>query len=56
MIVSNLPSGKWGLISKDPMTAAAARDRLVHHSFILEFSLPSYRLQPAESGKEKASD
>ena len=36
--------------AKDPMTAAAAIDRLVHHSIILELNLPSYRL---ERSKEK---
>jgi len=28
-------------IFKDPMTTAAAIDRLVHHSIILELNLPS---------------
>ena len=45
MITSNLPFSKWERIFKDPMTAAAAIDRLVHHSIILEFNLPSYRLE-----------
>jgi DNA replication protein DnaC len=50
MITSNLPFSKWERIFKDPMTAAAAIDRLVHHSIILELNLPSYRL---EKSKEK---
>jgi len=45
MISSNLPFSQWERIFKDPMTAAAAIDRLVHHSVILELNLPSYRLQ-----------
>jgi len=45
MITSNLPFSKWERIFKDPMTAAAAIDRLVHHSIILELNLPSYRLE-----------
>ncbi|MFQ6067300.1 MAG: IS21-like element helper ATPase IstB [bacterium] len=45
MITSNLPFSKWERIFKDPMTAAAAIDRLVHHSVILELNLPSYRLE-----------
>ncbi|MEJ2726882.1 MAG: ATP-binding protein [Deltaproteobacteria bacterium] len=36
---------------KDPMTTAAAIDRLVHHSVILELNPPSYRL---EHSKENA--
>jgi DNA replication protein DnaC len=45
MISSNLPFSKWERIFKDPMTTAAAIDRLVHHSIILELNLPSYRLE-----------
>ena len=45
MITSNLPFSKWERIFKDPMTTAAAIDRLVHHSIILELNLPSYRLE-----------
>lgn len=45
MITSNLPFSKWERIFKDPMTTAAAIDRLVHHSVILELNLPSYRLE-----------
>lgn len=51
MLTSNLPFSKWEQIFKDPMTTAAAIDRLVHHSVILELNLPSYRLE--ESIKEK---
>jgi DNA replication protein DnaC len=35
MITSNLPFSKWETIFKDPMTTAAAIDRLIHHSVIL---------------------
>lgn len=45
MITSNLPFSKWERIFKDPMTTAAAIDRLVHHCVILELNLPSYRLE-----------
>jgi DNA replication protein DnaC len=52
MLTSNLPFSKWEVIFKDPMTTAAAIDRLVHHSVILELNLPSYRLeQSKQSGK-----
>ena len=45
MLTSNLPFSKWEKIFKDPMTTAAAIDRLVHHSIILELNLTSYRLE-----------
>jgi len=45
LLTSNLPFSKWEAIFKDPMTTAAAIDRLVHHSVILELNLPSYRLE-----------
>ncbi len=52
MITSNLPFSKWEQIFKDPMTTAAAIDRLVHHSIIVELNLPSYRLEAAKSGQK----
>lgn len=48
MLSSNLPFSKWELIFKDAMTAAAAVDRLVHHSVILELNITSYRMQQAQ--------
>jgi DNA replication protein DnaC len=54
MITSNLPFSKWEKIFKDPMTTAAAIDRLVHHSMILELNLSSYRLEQAK--KEKSHE
>ncbi len=36
IITSNLVFSEWDQIFKNPMTAAAAIDRLVHHSVILE--------------------
>lgn len=53
MITSNLPFSKWEQIFKDPMTAAAAIDRLVHHSVVLELNLPSYRLEQSKKNKKK---
>lgn len=54
MITSNLPFSGWEAIFKDPMTTAAAIDRLVHHCIILEMNLPSYRLE--HSKKRKLTD
>jgi DNA replication protein DnaC len=54
MLTSNLPFSQWEKIFKDPMTTAAAIDRLVHHSVILEVNLESYRLEKAKKrGKKK---
>ena len=53
MLTSNLPFSKWEQIFKDPMTTAAAIDRLVHHSIILELNLPSYRLEQSKKDKGK---
>lgn len=52
MLTSNLPFSKWEQIFKDPMTTAAAIDRLVHHSLILEMNVDSYRLDEAKRRKE----
>jgi len=52
MLTSNLPFSGWESIFKDPMTTAAAIDRLVHHSIILELNLSSYRLESSQSRKE----
>ena len=51
MITSNLPFSKWEVIFQDPMTTAAAIDRLVHHSVILELNVPSYRVEQAKKGR-----
>ena len=48
MISSNLVFSEWEKIFKDPMTTAAAIDRLVHHSIILELNLPSFRLETSK--------
>jgi len=53
MITSNLPFSKWEQIFKDPMTTAAAIDRLVHHSVVLELNLSSYRLEQSKKKKKK---
>ncbi len=48
LITSNLPFSKWDIIFKDPMTTAAAIDRLVHHSVVLELNVSSYRVEEAQ--------
>ena len=54
MISSNLAFSQWESIFKDPMTTAAAIDRLIHHSVILELNLKSYRIKEAKKSKAKA--
>jgi len=56
LLTSNLPFSKWEGIFKDPMTTAAAIDRLVHHSVILELNIPSYRMEEAKKTRDPAPD
>jgi DNA replication protein DnaC len=55
LITSNLPFSQWESIFKDPMTTAAAIDRLVHHSVILELNVTSYRREHAQQAQQSAS-
>ena len=48
MISSNLVFSQWDQIFKNPMTAAAAIDRLVQYSIILELTGPSVRAEEAK--------
>jgi DNA replication protein DnaC len=56
LLTSNLPFSKWEGIFKDPMTTAAAIDRLVHHSVILELNIPSYRMEEAKKTRDPEPD
>ena len=47
-ITSNLAFSGWERIFANPMAAAAAIDRVVHHSVIPEFDAPSYRTDAAQ--------
>ena len=47
-ITSNLVFSQWEHIFANPMATAAAIDRVVHHSVILEFDVPSYRTSVAQ--------
>ena len=53
MITSNLPFSQWERIFHDPMVTAAAIDRLVHHSIILELNIASYRMEQAKRKEVK---
>lgn len=48
VITSNLVFSQWEQIFKNPLTTAAAIDRVVHHSVILEFNNKSFRNEEAE--------
>jgi len=56
VITSNLVFSEWDRIFKNPMTTAAAIDRLVHHSVILEFTGPSFRSDKAKTDKATGTD
>jgi DNA replication protein DnaC len=53
MITSNLVFSEWDKIFKNPMTTAAAIDRLVHHSVILDLNCESYRQWQARENQKK---
>jgi len=55
MITSNLVFSEWDKIFKDPMTTAAAIDRLVHHCTILELDNQSYRAEQARGRQRSES-
>ncbi len=48
-MTSNLVFSQWDQIFKNPMTTAAAIDRLVQHSIILELTGPSFRADAARA-------
>ena len=51
LVTSNLVFSQWEQIFKDPMTTAAAIDRLVHHSVIMEMNVSSYRAESAKRAR-----
>ena len=55
LVTSNLAFSGWESIFKDPMTTAAAIDRLVHHSVIVELNVPSYRAEQAKNRRAKTT-
>ena len=55
LISSNLVFSQWERIFQDPMTTAAAIDRLVHHAIILELTGPSFRTEQAQGRQQPAA-
>lgn len=56
LVTSNLVFSHWDRIFQNPMTTAAAIDRLVHHSEILEFDVTSYRTQKSKAATKKPTE
>jgi DNA replication protein DnaC len=56
LITSNLVFSEWNRIFKDPMTTAAAIDRLIHHAVILELTGTSKRADDAEVAVKEAKE
>ena len=55
-MTSNMAFSKWEGIFKDAMMTAAAIDRLVHHSVIIELNIKSYRVEEAEKNQRAESE
>ena len=55
LMTSNLAFSRWEGIFKDAMMTAAAIDRLVHHSVIIELNIPSYRVEEATKKQQAES-
>lgn len=56
LITSNLVFSEWDRIFKDPMTTAAAIDRLIHHAVIVEMTGSSVRAEAAEGALKEANE
>ncbi len=50
-VTSNVVFSQWDQVFRNPMATAAAIDRIVHHSVILEFDVPSYRTDEARRSR-----
>ena len=51
VITSNLVFSEWDQIFKDPLTTAAAIDRVVHHSLIIEFGREMKSMRAEEAAR-----
>ena len=56
VVTSNLVFSQWDRIFGNPMATAAAIDRVVHHSVILEFDAPSKRAEDAAAATGDSAD
>ncbi len=56
VITSNLIFSQWNQIFKDPLTTAAAIDRVVHHSRIIEFGPEMTSVRAEEAARRQLQD
>ena len=56
ILTSNLVFSQWDRIFKDPMTTAAAIDRIIHHCVILELNGSSFRAEAAKARMPPAAE
>jgi DNA replication protein DnaC len=54
VITSNLVFSEWDQIFKDPLTTAAAIDRVVHHSIIIEFGREMKSVRAEEAARRNS--
>lgn len=54
LISSHWVFSQWDRLFQDPMTTAAAIDRLVHHALILEMTGASFRTEQAKTQQQEA--
>lgn len=54
VITSNLVFSEWDQIFKDPLTTAAAIDRVVHHSLIIEFGREMKSVRAEEAARRNS--
>ncbi len=54
VITSNLVFSEWDQIFKDPLTTAAAIDRVVHHSVIIEFGREMKSVRAEEAARRNS--
>jgi len=53
ILTTNLEFGKWNGIFYDDKLTAAIIDRVIHHSHLLVFDRPSYRLEHSSMRNHK---
>jgi DNA replication protein DnaC len=56
VITSNLVFSQWDQIFKDPLTTAAAIDRVVHHSRIIEFGAEMTSVRAEEAARRQLQE
>jgi len=56
VITSNLVFSEWDKIFKDPLTTAAAIDRVVHHSLIIEFGKDMKSVRAEEAARRNRGE